>query len=320
MKSIKNYRKSITGKIILISGGAGFIGSHLIEECLKYNPKKIIVLDNLSVGKLSNIKKFLKQIKFIKKNCENFQFLKSLFIKNKINYVFNLATLALPFSMKFPRKTFETNVKIVLNFLELLKDKKYQSLCHFSSSEVYGTAKYTPMDEDHPKKPTTTYAAGKLAADHAVLSYCEMFNLDAFILRPFNNYGPKQLISKKEIGVIPNTVKRIKKNLSPVIYGSGKQKRDFIYVKDTVSYVIKIFRKAKPGEEINLTNQNIVKIKDLIIKIMQIMKSNKKIVYKDKRVADVFYHYGDNKKLKKLISIKKDKFFQNLRETINSYK
>ena len=319
MKSIKNFRKSITGKIILISGGAGFIGSHLVEECLKYNPKKIIVVDDLSVGKIINLKKFLKKIFFLKKDCENFKFLKNLFTKQKIDIVFNLATLALPFSINFPRKTFETNVKITLNFLELLKNRKYKTLCHFSSSEIYGSAKYIPMDENHPKNPTTTYAAGKLSADQAVLSYYKMFNLDAFILRPFNNYGPNQLISRKEIGVVPNTIKRIKRNLSPIIYGSGKQKRDFIYVKDTVFYTLKIFRKVKPGEEINLTNKNVINIKKLILKIMKIMNFDKKIIYKSKRIADVFYHYGDNKKLKKLIKIKKENFNKNLNETINSY-
>jgi UDP-glucose 4-epimerase len=230
MKSTKIFRKKVTNQNIIISGGAGFIGSYLIEECIRLKAKTIIVLDNLSVGKLENIQHIKNKVIFKKIDCEDLNKIKNIIKKYEIDVVFNLATIALPFSFKYPRKTLETNTIITLNFLELLRNKKYKTLCHFSSSEIYGSAKIVPMNEEHPKNPTTTYAAGKLAADLAIQTYVKMFGIDAFILRPFNNYGPRQLITRDEIGVIPKTVKRILKNLKPIIYGSGKQIRDFIFV------------------------------------------------------------------------------------------
>ena len=315
----KIYRKNVKGQNILLIGGSGFIGSHLAEELLVRKIKKLVIIDNLSVGKKENLKNIFKKIIFIKKNAENKEMLEQVIKRYKISCVFNLATIALPFSFKFPRKTFETNVIIALNLLELLRNKKIKTLCHFSTSEVYGTAKYIPMNEEHPLNPTTTYAAGKLAADKAIESYFKMFNLDAFIVRPFNNYGPRQLISIDEIGIIPKTIKRIYQKKRPIIYGNGRQKRDFIFVKDTCDYILNSFCKIKPGDQINISSNNSVKIKYLIDKIIQHTKFKKKILYKKKRVADVFTHHGDNAKIKKLIKINKDNFNKNLSETINYY-
>jgi UDP-glucose 4-epimerase len=315
----KTYRKDLKNKNVLIIGGAGFIGSHLIDHLLTKKLKKIVVVDNLSVGRKENLKNILNKIVFKKHNAENFVFLKKLIKKYQIDYVFNLATIALPFSFKFPRKTFETNIKIILNLLELLKEKKFNSLCHFSTSEIYGTSIYAPMDENHPTYPTTTYASGKLAADKALISYNKMFNLDAFIVRPFNNYGPRQLISRNEIGVIPKTIKRIHLNKSPIIYGNGKQKRDFIYVKDTVDYIINSFTKIPPGHEVNICSNNPIEIKKLINLICKITKCKKKILYKNQRIADVYLHHGDNTKLKKIVKIKKNNFLSNIKDTINFY-
>ena len=260
----RTYRKSLKGQNVLIIGGSGFIGSHLAEDLLNIKVKKLIIIDNLSVGKKENIKKIIHQVTFIKKISENFNLLKKTIKKYNINTIFNLATIALPFSFQFPRKTFETNVIVVLNLLELLRQKKFKTLCHFSTSEVYGTAKYIPMDESHPLNPTTTYAAGKLAADKAVISYFKMFKLDGFIVRPFNNYGPRQLISKEEIGVIPKTIKKIYQKKNPIIYGSGLQTRDFIFVKDTCKYIIQSYNKIKSGDQINICSNNPIKIKNLI--------------------------------------------------------
>ena len=146
-----------------------------------------------------------------------------------------------------------------------------------------------------------------------------MFNLDAFILRPFNNYGPRQPISINEIGVIPKTLKRIYTNKSPIIYGDGKQERDFIFVKDTVNYVVNTFTRVPPGDEINICSNNPIQIKKLIEVIKNITKTKRKISFRKKRIADVFSHHGDNKKLKKMIKIKKNNFKKNMIETINFY-
>ena len=127
----KTYRKSLKNQNILLIGGSGFIGSHLAEILIKKKVNRLVVIDNLSVGKKENLKKVLNKIIFIKKNAENSKILETVIKKYKINYVFNLATLALPFSFKLPRKTFETNVKIVLNLLELLKKKIFFIMSFF---------------------------------------------------------------------------------------------------------------------------------------------------------------------------------------------
>ena len=121
----KIYRKNVKGKNILLIGGSGFIGSHLAEELLRRKIKKLVIIDNLSVGKKENLKNIFKKIIFIKKSAENKKLLEQVIIKYKISYIFNLATIALPFSFKFPRETFETNVIITLNLLELLRKKKF---------------------------------------------------------------------------------------------------------------------------------------------------------------------------------------------------
>lgn len=315
----KIYRKNFKSQNILLVGGSGFIGSHLAEQLIANKVKRLVIIDNLSVGNKRNLKKIFNRIVFFKKNAEDYKLLEKIIKKFKINSIFNLATIALPFSFKFPRKTFETNTLVTLNLLELLREKKFQTLCHFSSSEVYGTAKYIPMDEEHPLNPTTTYAAGKLASDKAVESYHKMFALDCFIVRPFNNYGPRQPINIEEIGLIPKTIKRIYQKKCPIIFGSGKQKRDFIFVKDTCRYILKAYSKIKPGNQLNICANNPIEIKKIIEKIILFTKSKNKILYKKERIADVFVHHGDNKKLKAITKIKKDNFDKNLSETISYY-
>ncbi|MBL8121030.1 MAG: NAD-dependent epimerase/dehydratase family protein, partial [Anaerolineae bacterium] len=136
---------------------------------------------------------------------------------------------------------FATNATGVLNLLELQRAGRFKTLCHFSTSEVYGTAVYEPMDEQHPRNPTTTYAAGKAAADMAVESYVRMFDVDAFIVRPFNNYGPRQNHKGMLAGIIPLTAWRLLNGIAPEIHGTGQQSRDFIYVSDTVDAVVKLY-------------------------------------------------------------------------------
>ena len=127
-----------------------------------------------------------------REDAENLQKLDNIFEQHHVDVVFNCATKALNYSFIDPSDAFSTNVKVVLNLLELLRHQKFVTLCHLSTSEVYGTTIYEPMDELHPKNPTTTYAAGKASADLAVESYVKMFNVDAMIMRPFNNFGPRQ--------------------------------------------------------------------------------------------------------------------------------
>jgi len=175
------------------------------------------------------------------------------------------------------------------------------------------------MDETHPVDPTTPYAAGKLAADMAVLSYNKTFDLDCFIVRPFNNFGPRQNAIPPLAGIIPLTINRILEGLSPIIHGNGLQSRDFIFVNDTVENIINLFSVIDKGEVINISSENNISVKDLMSKISKKMGyvGNFKIL--ENRSADVFRHKGSSKKLNSLIKQEVTEFDSALNQTIEWY-
>ena len=176
------------------------------------------------------------------------------------------------------------------------------------------------MDEAHPKNPTTTYAAGKAAADHAVESYVKMFDLDAFIVRPFNNYGPRQNYKGYLAGIIPITAWRILNNITPELHGAGTQSRDFIYVHDTVDAVVKLYAVMPKGESVNISTDNQISVKDLLQKVCEVMQYKGEIVSKPERKSDVLCHNASNEKVNQMIDYSLTDFEYGLRETLDWYK
>jgi UDP-glucose 4-epimerase len=314
---------NINGSTILVTGGAGFIGSVLVERLIKEGAKEIIVVDNLFCGREDNLplsNHGQSPVILYKDDAEFISSLEYIFDRHKIDIVINCATKALNYSFVNPASAFSVNTNIVINLLELLRKQKYETLCHFSTSEVYGTAVYEPMDEAHPKNPMTTYAAGKAAADIAVEAYVRMFNLDAFIFRPFNNYGPKQNYRGYMSAVIPITAYRIFNLQKPIVYGTGGQTRDFIFVEDTIDALIKIFPLIKKGETVNVSADNQIAIIDVIKKICELMNYRGEIEFKPERNADVQCHNADNTKIKSLINYQLTSFDEGIVRTIEWYK
>lgn len=313
--------RSLRDQTVLVTGGAGFIGSHLVDRLLQAGASQVVVIDNLFLGSEDNLAEALGtgKVIFYRDDAEFATSLDYLFERHSIDCVFNCATKALNYSFLNPANAFDTNVRVVLNLLELQRRGAYRTLCHFSTSEVYGTAVYEPMDEKHPRNPTTTYAAGKAAADLAVESYQRMFGLDAFIVRPFNNYGPRQNHKGLLAGVIPITAWRILTGGEPEIHGDGLQSRDFIFVRDTVDAVVKLFAVLPAGESVNISTDNQISINELIPRICSRLGYRGAVLRKPARQADVLCHNASNEKVRKLIDYSLTGFDAGLRETLDWY-
>lgn len=313
--------REIAGKTVLVTGGAGFIGSHLVDRLLQDKAAHVVVIDNLFVGSEHNLQQAQAtgRLTFYRDDAELTTSLNYIFSRHAIDAVFNCATKALNYSFLNPHNAFGTNVTVALNLLELQRHGAFKTLCHFSTSEVYGSAVYEPMDERHPRNPTTTYAAGKAAADLAVESFVHMFGLDAFIVRPFNNYGPRQNYKGMLAGVIPITAWRILSGGAPEVHGDGTQSRDFIFVRDTVDAVVKLYGVLPAGESVNISTDNQVSILELVTRIARELSFRGEIVRKPARAADVLCHNASNKKIKSLIDYSLTSFDDGLRETLDWY-
>ena len=314
-------KRELENKNILITGGAGFLGSHLGDALSNLSIGNLIIIDNLFVGLKENLNLLLrhKKFKFFNDDATDPDILLHLIEEYEIETVFNCATKPLNYSFINPKSAFDVNTKITLNLLELQRAKKFNTLCHFSTSEVYGTSLMELMNEDHPLNPTTPYAAGKLAADMAVLSYYKTFELDCFIVRPFNNFGPRQNRFPPLAGVIPITIDRIKNGINPVIHGDGSQSRDFIFVEDTIKNIIRLFSVINQGEIVNISSENEVSIKDLVYMISNKMNYTGHIQILGNRSSDVIRHKGSSKKLKSLIEQEVTNFDIALSKTIEWY-
>ncbi len=283
MASIKNKR-------VLVTGGAGFIGSHLCDALAAAGAEKIVCVDNFFLGKTENLKNVIAQDHFVlyKDDARSLGVMQAVMEKEQIEVVFNLATIALNYSFFNPFDAYMVNVEIADTLLKLLKLGVYRTLVHVSSSEAYGTAQYSPMDENHPMNPTTPYAAGKAAADLMVHSFYKVFGMDVCIVRPFNNYGPRQNADGSLAAIIPATARRIKEGGRPVIEGDGEQTRDFIYVSDTVSGLLLAYEnEASRGKITNLGSGKDISIRNLLHEICDYMGYTGEWEHRKERVSDV---------------------------------
>lgn len=314
---------SIIGKNVLVTGGAGFIGSHLCDELLAENATKVVCVDNFFLGKMDNLETALKYNNFIlyRDDARQFGVMQSIIEREQIEVVFNMATIALNYSFFNPFDAYMVNVEIANTLLELLKVGAYKTLIHTSSSEAYGTARYSPMDENHPTDPTTPYAAGKAAADMMVHSFSKVLDLDISIVRPFNNYGPRQNAEGPLAGIIPVTAKRIKNGGKPIVNGDGEQTRDFIYVKDTVRGLLLAYKKEESrGKIINLGSGKDMTMNSLLQGICDYMGYNGEWEHKEERTSDVRNLCANIARARNILEFEPDiSFEEGIRETLDWY-
>lgn len=309
----------IRGKRVLVTGGAGFIGSHLIDRLVKEGPKTIVVVDNLSLGKESNLAQAIGEFPLLHlrvMDASIFAAMLDLVRLEKPDVVFSLATTPLPQSLVDPVWSSETIFRLSLVACELARILRFK-LIHVSSSEVYGDGQYFPMDESHPFAGTTPYAAAKAAADLLVASYQRTFGIQAVVARPFNTYGPRQNW-ERYAAVIPRTMKRmLVDGSSPVIHGDGEQTRDFLHVLDVVEAIVKIATDdGLTGQVVNICSGEQISVNELMEMLFSLAGFGEKPQYTLARIGDVRAHRGDGSKLKSLGFMPRYSLEKGLEETV----
>jgi UDP-glucose 4-epimerase len=315
---------SLRNKSVMITGGAGFIGSHLVDQLILQGVEAITIVDNFFLGKERNIKEARTKRKDLKVHVQDVadqEAMGRILRDEGTDVVFNLAVVPLPASLEKPAWTFTQNVNMTLTICELARQGLFETLIHFSSSEAYGNSISGPMDENHPLNGTTPYAASKAAGDLLILSYCRTFGIDAAIIRPFNNYGPRQN-EASYAGVIPITIASIMREESPHIFGDGKQTRDYLYVTDTANAAIKMYDCKNTREKVlNIASGKEISINYLVRLIADLMAFRGEIIYEPDRPADVKRHIANIYLAEDIVDFKQTvPFEEGMRRTVDWYK
>ncbi|GCF10081.1 dTDP-glucose 4,6-dehydratase [Dictyobacter arantiisoli] len=297
-------KRTLRGKRVLVTGGAGFIGSHLVDHLIAEGVAELIVVDNFFLGQRANLAEAYRKLpglQLLELDAAGDDVLRAAFSRlGTIDVVFDLAVIPLPNSLEDPQFCFDTNVRITSHLCELLRKGYFGTLVHFSSSEAYGTAMTVPMSEEHPLKPITPYAASKAAGDHLVRTYVASFNVDALIVRPFNNYGPRQN-DQLYAGIIPMLLSGAFGGNTFKLFGDGRQTRDYIYVTDTVRAVLALYACFQErGQVVNIASGQEISMIDLKTKIEHILGHPIPMQQCDPRPGDVQRLVADTTRLKSL--------------------
>lgn len=292
---------SVRSKSILVTGGAGFIGSHLVDRLLRDEPRRLTVVDNFFLGSMDNLRDALTvrpDIEVVRLDAADLAAMQDVVETNEVDTVFDLAVIPLPTSLTYPAWTVQTNVGIATTFCEIARRGLIERLVHVSSSEAYGSAAYIPMDEKHPHDAITPYAASKSAADHIIESYVQTFGIDATVIRPFNNIGPRQNPGSYA-GIVPIIVRKVLDGEQIEIFGDGEQTRDFIFVKDSADLIVQVHDSAAcRGQVLNVATGVETSVNELVSRILRIMgREDHPVVHAAPRPGDVRRHLADVSKL-----------------------
>lgn len=306
---------------ILVTGADGFIGSHLVEELLieGYDVRAFVLYNSFNTwGWIDTLPQNVKnQIEIFQGDIRDPNGVKEAM--KGIDAVFHLAALiAIPFSYHSPDTYVDTNIKGTLNVLQAARELGTSRVLVTSTSEVYGTARYVPIDEEHPFQGQSPYSATKIGADRLAESFYRSFNLPVSIVRPFNTYGPRQSAR----AVIPTIITQLLAGKEEIKLGSLTPTRDFNYVKDTAHGFVEIFKSDKTvGQEINIATQREISIGQLAEELINQINPRAKVICDEQRLrpekSEVNRLLGCNKKIQELTAWKpRYSFEQGLAETI----
>lgn len=312
---------NLSGKNVLVTGADGFIGSHLVEELIGRGAKvRAFAYYNSfnSWGWLDSFdKQVLGKIDVFTGDIRDPNGVRTAM--KGIDIVFHLAALiAIPFSYHSPDSYVDTNIKGTLNVLQAAKDEGCEKVLVTSTSEVYGTARYVPIDENHPFQGQSPYSASKIGADRIAESFYRSFNMPIVIVRPFNTFGPRQSAR----AVIPTIISQLLAGKTEIKLGSLHPTRDLVFVKDTVAGFAEIAISDKTiGQEINIATQNEISIGDLAARIIAIINPEAKVVTDDVRLrpdkSEVERLLGSKSKITELTGWRqKYSFDEGLKKTI----
>lgn len=286
---------------ILVTGGAGFIGSHLVDALIAEG-YKVTILDNLSTGTLKNIEFHVSNgsARLVRGDVRNALEVKEAF--SKVDGVFHLAAItSVPYSIKNPTETAEVNVQGTNNLLEASADSNVKRFVFVSSCAVYGESKYLPIDENHPTDTRSPYAESKLEGEQDCTRFQEEYGLPTVILRLFNVYGPRQGTSEYS-GVITRFLTRIRDGEAPIIFGDGRQTRDFAHISDVVqALLLSANNKDTAGQTFNIGFGKSTTINELCQLILKKMRVELKPLHREPRPGDIKRSWANITKAQRIL-------------------
>lgn len=298
---------NLEGKRILVTGGAGFVGSFIVDLVFREKIREVIVLDNFIRGSRNNLKNILSwpDLRVVKGDIRNRQLLNDLF--QEVDYCFHMAALRITHCATEPREALEVMYDGTYNILEMCVKHNVKKIVAASSASIYGQADEFPTQETHhPYNNVTLYGAAKMANELMYRSFAHMYGLSYNALRYFNIYGPRMDTHGRYTEVLIRWYRMIKEGQPPIIFGDGKQTMDFIYVEDVARATVTALTEGVENEVFNVASGTETSLEELCLALLKAMDSDLKPEYKDlpddRKKVEVYRRLADTSKTRKMLN------------------